>query len=71
MPHACPRCCSTARGADACNQRCPRCCDTRGRTLPASRNSSRAGSRSGSPARRAYPAFTAPDLEALTEREFH
>jgi len=69
--NSCPRCCSSARNDCACNHRCPRCCDTRGRTPdPSSRTSSRAGSHAGSPARRAYPNFTAQDQEALTEREF-
>ena len=68
--NSCPRCCSSARNDCACNHRCPRCCDTRGRTPdPSSRTSSRAGSRTGSPARHVYPNFTDQDQAALTERE--
>ncbi len=70
--NSCPRCCSSVRSDAACNHRCPRCCDTRGRTPdPSSRTSSRAGSRTGSPPRRAHPNWTDQDQEALTEREFH
>ena len=36
---------------------------------PSSRTSSRAGSRTGSPARRAYPNFTDQDQATLTERK--
>jgi len=69
--NSCPRCCSSVQSDAACNHRCPRCCNTRGRTPdPSSRTSSNTGSRTGSPARRAYPNWTDQDQEALTEREF-
>jgi hypothetical protein len=70
--NCCPRCCSSAKHDVACNRLCPRCCDTRGRTPdPSSRTSSRPGSRTGSPSRRAYPNWTDEDQEALVERELH
>ena len=66
--NCCPRCCSSVKSDAACNRLCPRCCDTRGRT-PDPRTSSRPGSRTGSPSRRAYPNWTDEDQEALVERE--
>ncbi len=45
---------------------------TRGRTPdPSSRTSSRPGSSTGSPSRRAYPNWTDEDQEALVKRELH